>query len=319
MDPTEKSQRALESIIDAVAESYGEGRAIDSLESTALPNERRIVEALHCLEHIAYMGYYSTQALTKVNLRQHIGEHVYRASEILTNQIARAISYQRHGSGAPGPAELAYGAEIVNEVFAELPRLRNALADDVRAAYDGDPSAKSVEEIIFSYPGIKAITVYRIAHELYLRNVPMLPRIMTEYAHAITGIDIHPGARIGGHFFIDHGTGVVIGETTVIGEHVKLYQGVTLGALSLPRNAVGEVIREAKRHPTIEDEVTIYAGATILGGKTVIGKGSVIGANTWVIRSVPPHTRVSIVPAEQEDGARQRFDSISAGVGKHSS
>jgi serine O-acetyltransferase len=172
-----------------------------------------------------------------------------------------------------------------------VPDMRKTLATDVRAAYQGDPAAKSYDEIVFSYPGIFAITVYRIAHQLFSQQIPLLPRMMMEYAHGVTGIDIHPGAEIGESFFIDHGTGVVVGETTVIGERVRVYQGVTLGALSLPRDAVDD-LRVRKRHPTIEDDVIVYAGATILGGDTVIGKGSVVGGNVWITESVPPGTKV---------------------------
>ena len=171
------------------------------------------------------------------------------------------------------------------------------LATDVHAAYEGDPAAKSFDEIIFSYPGLFAVTVYRIAHQLLGQGVPLMPRIMTEYAHSLTGIDIHPGANIGESFFIDHGTGVVIGETTEIGERVRIYQGVTLGALSLPKEEV-ESLRTKKRHPTIEDDVIIYAGATILGGKTVIGARSVIGGNVWLTESVPPDTKVFLKKPE---------------------
>jgi serine O-acetyltransferase len=178
-------------------------------------------------------------------------------------------------------------------VFARIPCVREQLSLDVRAAYQGDPAAKSIEEIVFSYPAVQAITAHRFAHEFQLRKVPMIPRILAEHAHSVTGIEIHPGARIGKRFFIDHGTGAVIGETTLIGDDVKLYQGVTLGALSMPRDEAGALIREAKRHPTIENGVTIYAGATILGGNTVIGENSVIGSNTWIIESVPPNTRVT--------------------------
>jgi serine O-acetyltransferase len=181
-------------------------------------------------------------------------------------------------------------------VFLEkLPKLRRTLAQDVRAHYDGDPAAKSLDEIVFSYPGLYAIFVYRVAHELFLRNIPLMPRIMTEHAHSRTGIDIHPGARIGSDFFIDHGTGVVVGETTDIGNRVRIYQGVTLGALSVPRGSEGgDALRGAKRHPTIEDDVTIYAQATILGGQTVIGARCVIGGNVWLTSSVPPDTTVLI-------------------------
>jgi len=286
-------QPALEAIVDDVTKSYSEGREIDSLESAALPNRRKVVEALHHLEHLAFIGFYSTQLLDRQNLRHHVAEHVYAASEILTEHIARAIVYARRGGPAPEGSDVAWSRKVVEEVLARIPCVREQLSLDLRAAYQGDPAAKSIEEIVFSYPTVQAITTYRFAHELYVRNVPMIPRIMAEHAHNLTGIEIHPGATIGKRFFIDHGTGVVIGETTVIGDDVKLYQGVTLGALSMPRDEAGALIREAKRHPTLEDGVTIYANATILGGNTVIGANSVIGANTWITESVAPNTRVT--------------------------
>ncbi len=286
-------QRGLEAIVDRVAASYGQGRPIDSLETAALPNRRKVVEALHHLEHVAFIGFYTTKPLDLSNLRPQLAQHVYAAAEILTEHIARAVAYGRRCGAAPEPSDLEWSRQVVEDVLGEIPRVREQLSLDLGAAYDGDPAARSIEEVVFSYPAVQAITAYRFAHELYIRNVPMIPRIMGEHAHSLTGIEIHPGATIGKRFFIDHGTGVVIGETTVIGDDVKLYQGVTLGALSMPRDEAGALIREAKRHPTLEDRVTIYANATILGGKTVIGTNSVIGANTWIIESVPPNTRVS--------------------------
>lgn len=287
------AQQTLEDIVDAVADSYRAGRPIDSLESTALPNRRKIVEALKDLEHVAFIGYYSSEVLNPINLRHYISERLYCAHGSLVEQIARALVYRRKGGGHPDTEDLDHSEQVVGEVLALIPELREQLAMDVQAAFQEDPAAKSIEEVIFSYPTVQAITIFRIAHEFYLRDVPMIPRIMTEYAHSLTGIEIHPGAKIGRRFFIDHGTGVVIGETAVIGNDVKVYQGVTLGALSMPRDERGSLIRDAQRHPTIEDNVTIYANATILGGKTVIGQGSVIGANTWVIESVPEGARVS--------------------------
>jgi serine O-acetyltransferase len=298
MQTSDKTQRRLESVIDSVTDTYGVGRPIDSLESTALPNQRKIVEALLELEHVVYMGFYSTRVLTSENLRFHIGEHVQRATSILIEQIGRALAYKRHGGGMPGPAEIEWSEEAVLSMLEQLPRLRELLALDIDAAFQGDPAASSIEEIIFSYPAVQAITVYRIAHELFLRNVPMVPRIMTEHAHSKTGIEIHPGARIGRSFFIDHGTGVVIGATAVIGDHVKLYQGVTLGALSVPRIREGETPKQ--RHPTLEDGVTVYAGATILGGETVIGKGAVVGSNCWITRSVAPGERISFAVGDEQ-------------------
>jgi serine O-acetyltransferase len=292
MAPALTQYEELEAVIDRVADSYGRDQEIDSLESAALPNRRAVIEVLNHLKPLVYMGFYSTRPLNRGNLRYAISEHLYPAYEILVEQIDRAVRYEQacHRTStehAPGWAEA-----VVLRLFNRLPELRMLLNHDVLAAFAGDPAAKSVEEIIFSYPAIQAITTYRIAHELYREEVPMIPRILSEHAHGKTGIDIHPGAQIGRSFFIDHGTGVVIGETCVIGHNVKLYQGVTLGALSLPRDNHGVLIRHRRRHPTIEDNVTIYSGATILGGDTVIGEGSVIGGNVWLVESVPPHSKV---------------------------
>lgn len=292
MKDSEKTHAHLERIIDRVAESYSADRSIDNLESAALPSQRTVEEALLHLQHTIYMGFYSTRLLNEVNLRQGIGEHMYEAFEMLVEQIARAVGYERRGGGAPTGDDRRWSEKVVLEVFEQLPEIRALLALDVEAAYKGDPAAGGVEEIIFSYPAIDAITVYRIAHMFAVREVPLIPRIMTEYAHGRTGIDIHPGASIGRGFFIDHGTGVVIGATSVIGDNVKVYQGVTLGAESFRYDDDGELVRTTKRHPTIEDNVTIYAGATILGGETVIGAGSLIGSNVWLTQSVPPNTRV---------------------------
>lgn len=183
--------------------------------------------------------------------------------------------------------------DVIDTLFSKLPAIRDTLDTDVQAAYEGDPAATCREEVMLAYPAFEAISIFRIAHELYLMKVPMLPRMMTEYAHSLTGIDIHPGATIGPYFFIDHGTGVVIGETCVIGDNVKLYQGVTLGAKSFPKDENGNPVKGIKRHPNIEDDVIIYAGATILGGDVTVGKGSVIGGNTWLTKSVPPHSFIT--------------------------
>ncbi len=280
----------LEAIIGAVAASYGEGRLIDSLGTARLPNKRQVIEALGHLKAAMYLGYYATGDLDETKLRFAIASHLYPAYEILTEQIRRAVSYEGFRA-LDSPREADWPRAAALRLLGRIPALRNLLSKDVLAAFQGDPAANSVEEVIFSYPSIEAITVHRIAHELYREGVPMLPRIMSEHAHSVSGIDIHPGAQIGESFFIDHGTGVVIGETTVIGNHVKIYQGVTLGALSLERGAASQ--RGAKRHPTIEDHVTIYAGTTILGGDTVIGRGSVIGGNVWLVESVPPGSHVT--------------------------
>ncbi|HYC01033.1 MAG TPA: serine O-acetyltransferase EpsC [Candidatus Limnocylindrales bacterium] len=307
------SHEKLEQVIQAAAESYKAGRGIDSLESAALPNSRKVVEALEHLKHVIYMGFYSTRDLDEANLRHYIAEHVYESFEILVEQISRAVVYRRLRGGAPEKQDVEWSEDVVLSVLGRIPDLRSDLQLDLQAAYDGDPAAESLEEIIFSYPAIEAITCYRVAHEFFTHHTPMIPRIMTEHAHMQTGIDIHPGATIGKAFFIDHGTGVVIGATCEIGDRVKLYQGVTLGALSIPRDQCGSVIRGNKRHPTLEDDVTIYAGATILGGDTVVGRGSVIGGNVWLTESVPPYSRVTYSPPTCSENATQTVTQRAAG------
>ena len=289
-DPTRFDE--LESAIDAVVESYGSANEIDTLESANLPNKRAVIDAFNHLKPVLFLGFYSTRALNKGNLRQNVAEHMYAAHELLVAQIERALTYdhwigRQTGWPPPGSAE-----EVVLRLMRALPELRRKLNLDVLAAYEGDPAAQSVEEVVFSYPSLEAITAYRVARVLWESDVPMIPRIITEHAHARTGIDIHPGAIIGERFFIDHGTGVVIGESAQLGNNVKLYQGVTLGALSVrrPDRQNGHV--SVKRHPTLEDDVTIYSGATILGGETVIGRGSVVGGNVWLVSSVPPGSKV---------------------------
>ena len=228
------------------------------------------------------------------NVAYHVGDLIDSLHDRMTQQIARAFRHNCLAQDLETDFEFR-AQEIAVQFLSTIPELRRLLSEDAQAAYDGDPAAKSLDEIAFCYPGVAAISVYRLAHVLYELGVPLIPRMMTEYAHGKTGIDIHPGARIGNRFFIDHGTGVVIGQTTEIGNGVKIYQGVTLGALSFPRDeSTGEVLRGTKRHPTIEDEVVIYANATILGGETTIGRHSVIGSSAWLTRSVAPHTIVTI-------------------------
>lgn len=274
----------LEAAIDAVAASYTGELEIDNLESAALPNERTVLDAFEHLKPALFMGFYATRDVNRDNLRFSLAERLYVAFSLLATQIERAHAYAPWVDGPTSSAE-----EVVLELLRRLPELRRRLEGDVHAAFIGDPSAGSIEEVIFSYPSIQAVTAYRVAHELRALGVRMIPRIIAEHAHKRTGIDINPGATIGERFFIDHGTGVVIGETAVIGNDVKIYQHVTLGALSIPDRSEDTTVQ---RHPTIEDEVTVYAGATILGGRTVIGRGSVIGGNVWLVRSVPPDSRV---------------------------
>jgi serine O-acetyltransferase len=283
----------LREITQRVVDTYGADSIVahnidPDLRLPSREAARRILEMLFA---VFYPGYHGVQHLTQENVAFHVGAILDDAAEELSEQAYQAFFFDCRGR-EEGCDCAARSEQVVEKFFAGLPTLRRRLAFDVQAAYDGDPAASNLAEIVFAYPGLRAITVYRVAHELHALGVPLLPRIMTEWAHSETGIDIHPGARIGKSFFIDHGTGVVIGETTDIGENVKIYQGVTLGALSFPKDERGKIIRGAKRHPTIEDGVVIYAGATILGGNTVIGQGAVIGGNTWVIDSVAPFTKV---------------------------
>ncbi len=281
----------LEDVIDVIAGSYDGDDDINNLDSADLPNKRAVITAFSHIMPVLYMGFYSTRALNRTNLRYALSEHLYPAQDILVEQICRAIRYEERMGRVQHKRPEGWGEEVVLRLFERIPELRRVLNSDVRAAYEGDPAASSIEEVVFSYPSIQAISAYRVAHELFLLGVPMIPRIITEHAHSRTGIDINPGASIGESFFIDHGTGVVIGATATIGNNVKLYQGVTLGALSIPRDEVDDY-RDHKRHPTIEDDVTIYAGASIHGGETVIGRGSVIGGNVWLTKSVPPGSKI---------------------------
>jgi serine O-acetyltransferase len=276
----------------ALVESYSrEGVKIHHLDRRPLPSRDAAVRVLDALQELLFPGYTGAQGLTGASLRLHVESRVAWLYETLTEQIARAVNHGHRLEDAC-PVTERQATECAEEFLARLPAVRELLATDVKAAYDGDPAAACYDEIIFSYPGLYAITTYRLAHELHALDVPLIPRIMTEHAHSRTGIDIHPGTRVGPAFFIDHGTGVVVGGTAVIGANVKLYQGVTLGAFSFDKDADGQLVRHTKRHPTIEDDVVVYAGATILGGDTVIGRGSVIGGNVWLTHSVPPGTRV---------------------------
>ncbi|HVN79827.1 MAG TPA: serine O-acetyltransferase EpsC [Terriglobia bacterium] len=290
-----KQKHQLPRLTDNIVATYNQCEVpLHHLETTPLPSRESVVQITEILQETIFPGYFGKKGLDTNSIRYHIGDSLESVYEMLFREIYRGI---RHGcqlseSVCTHCEDIAENQTI--GFLEKIPEIRNALAQDVEAAYDGDPAAKGYGEIIFSYPCIFAIMVYRLAHELNLQGIPLLPRIMTEFAHSKTGIDIHPGAKIGKYFFIDHGTGVVVGETCEIGNNVKLYQGVTLGALSFPKDADGKVIRGKKRHPTIEDNVVIYSGATVLGGNTVIGEGSVIGGNVWLTHSVPPRTKVLI-------------------------
>jgi serine O-acetyltransferase len=294
---TREYRREIPDIVHELVRSCRGEDCFDHVGPEPIPSREAMIDIIHRACRLLYPGYFIRHRLDEVNLGYYFGQEAVAFFEVLAEQIALSIRHEclRYNLDCTRCEER--GQEEAVKFMKELPRLRAMLAKDVRAAYEGDPAAKSYDEIIFSYPGVFAVTVYRIAHELWHQGIPLMPRIMTEYAHNQTGIDIHPGAHIGECFFIDHGTGVVVGETTEIGNRVRIYQGVTLGALSLPKDAV-ETLRTQKRHPTVEDDVIIYAQATILGGDTVIGARCVIGGNVWITESVPPDTRVFLKKPE---------------------
>jgi serine O-acetyltransferase len=287
-------------VLAALEASYDEPGPLNDLAAVALPNRRAVVEAFRALQHLLFLPFFHMGAVKRSELRGVLAGHLERATELLCGQISRAAAWEDREYPDRARAE-HWSRERVFELLERLPELRRELEADVRAAFRADPAAESVHDVVFSYPGIIALTAYRLAHVLYAADVPMIPRILTEHAHGLTGIDIHPGARIGRAFFIDHGTGVVIGATARIGDEVRLYQGVTLGALSVRGDAERSRSGVVKRHPTLEDRVTVYAGATILGGDTVVGADSVIGANVWLTRSVPARSRILFRPPESFD------------------
>ncbi|HDZ19842.1 hypothetical protein LCGC14_0321330 [marine sediment metagenome] len=269
----------LDSITHEILTSYAQHDRMQRIGEDFLPSRQRIVELVAEIRRLLFPGFFGHKLLSQENIKFHVGNMVALLVQELGEQIYHCLCYGE--PDAAGPCRQR-AEKLAREFLVLIPDLRDLLALDAQAAYDGDPAAKSIAEIVYSYPGYYAVTVYRIAHRLLLLEVPLMPRIMTEHAHSVTGTDIHPGARIGKSFFIDHGTGVVIGETTVIGDNVKLYQGVTLGARSFPKDELGRVKKGLQRHPTIEDGVTIYANATILGGRTVVRKGAVIGGNATI-------------------------------------
>ncbi len=289
--------KRLGPIIDEILDSYHAIGGINHIDGPKLPSRVAMHEIVEDLEAIIFPGYHEEEPSRVEHLKFTVAERVSRVARSLTEEVQKCLCFQlglesedscaqkkrdRAVEGCRDKAE-----SITSDFISMIPELRRRIRLDVEAAFTGDPAAKSKEEVILAYPGIEAVLVHRLAHELSNQQVPLLPRMMSEYVHGRTGIDIHPGATIGDYFFIDHATGVVIGETTVIGNRVKIYQGVTIGALSVKKEEAN-----TKRHPTLEDDVTIYAGATILGGETVIGRGSVIGGNVWITSSVPPESRV---------------------------
>ena len=289
-------EQRIEAITDTILQDYTNGRSIDRLNPFASPDKEIIIAMIGKLMRIVFPGYSRDRSYRIYNARHNLSMLIEDVMYNLSKQLEIILRTEM-----PDPAAAEKAQELSLEFFRHIPEIRRTVQTDVEAFYEGDPAAGSIDEIITCYPGIFAVTVYRLAHVLYSMGVPLLPRIMTEHAHSITGIDINPGAVIGEYFFIDHGTGIVIGETTEIGSHVKIYQGVTLGALS---TRGGQSLRGKKRHPTIEDNVTIYAGASILGGETVIGRDCVIGSNVFITHSIPASTTVSVKSQELQYKAR---------------
>lgn len=299
-------KEVMDTLVGDILESYGRYPQICSIDADHRLNKDIIIDILEEIRSVVFPGFFEVKNLNSGSIEYHVGELLEDIHYRLGKQVARALYHS--GNTCTECADTKQKAEeIVNAFLKRIPALREILATDVQAAYDGDPAAFNTDEVIFSYPGVFAITVNRIAHELFKLGVPLIPRMMTEYAHSLTGIDIHPGATIGSYFFIDHGTGVVVGETTEIGSGVKIYQGVTLGALS---TRGGQTLRSRKRHPTLKDNVTVYSGASILGGETVIGEGVVIGSNAFITSSVPDGTRVIIKNPELQFKGRERMTEL---------
>jgi len=295
----------LPNMVDKIVDSYNSDLRTRHIDRAHIPGRSQIVEFIHLLLELAYPGFYGRQNLNEHNVKFHIGELLPKIGKNIYEQVYRELCYQQeNGNNGKSPANQQGHtnedrARTITMTFLErIPAIRETLATDVQAAYDGDPAARNTDEVIMAYPGVLAITVYRFAHELNNLGTPLIARIMTEWAHTTTGVDIHPGAEIGSYFFIDHATGVVIGETTRIGDYVKLYQGVTLGAMSFPKDERGRLIRGHKRHPTVDNNVTIYANAIVLGGETVLGEAAVINGSVFLTSSVPANTTVSMKPPE---------------------
>jgi serine O-acetyltransferase len=297
MDNNKFINSDMEKLVKEIVGTYTDDSGINFIDATNLPVRDKIIETLDLLTELLFPGYTGKKSITKSNVSFVVIDVLYHVYTELAEQVERAYKYRCRMEKCDSGDCRRMAEDATRHLLSQLPAIREMLKGDVIAAFDGDPAAKTYEEIVISYPCISAIATYRIAHELYTKGVPLIPRIMTEFAHSKTGIDIHPGAKIGKNFFIDHGTGVVIGETTVIGNNVKIYQGVTLGALSFPKDERGKIIKGGRRHPTIEDNVVIYAEATILGD-VVIGKNTVIGGNVWIKESIPPDVTVGMAKTD---------------------
>jgi serine O-acetyltransferase len=287
-------EEGLPLLVDEIMANYRTFGGMDHLEGKDLPSKKIVIEVLEDLYTILFPGYLGKAEITKANIKYHLGSTLTSVYDRLTGEVEKSLKYIcRKISECPQDVCQKRAHVVVKELLEKIPEIRSELSGDIEAAYKGDPAAVSAEEVILSYPCVLAITTYRIAHELYLNGVPLIPRIMSEQVHSQTGIDIHPGAKIGKNFFIDHGTGVVIGETAEIGDNVKIYQGVTLGALSFPKDEKGQIIRGRKRHPTVGNNVIIYSGATLLGSDAVIGDNVVIGGNVWLTSRVDSGTKIT--------------------------
>ncbi len=287
--------KKIQGLVDSLMEDYSKGRTIDEIKLFAAPDKDVVIDVLEKLKVIIYPGYYKNPNYKTYTVRNNVSILLEDVIHKLIKQISIVLRYSEEYKDADNEAVKCAAGKITFEFLDKIPKIREYIETDVQAAFDGDPAAYNKDEIICTYPGLFAIFTNRIAHELFLLNVPLIPRIMTEYAHSVTGVDMHPGVTIGKYFFIDHATGIVIGETTEIGDNVKIYQGVTLGALS---TRGGQKLKNKKRHPTIKDNVTIYSGASILGGDTVVGKDVVIGGNAFITTSIPDGARVSVKSQE---------------------
>jgi serine O-acetyltransferase len=301
----------LPALVDRIVESYDSSEHTRHIDRAYLPSTAETVEIVRMLLELAYPGYHGRQDLSRYNVKFHVGELLPKLGQMLLRQIYQALCYQDELEGTAEADQRLLDMEarrMTMEFLERIPAIREQLAGDVQAAYDGDPASVNTDEVILAYPGVLAVTVYRFAHELHTMRVPLIPRVMTEWAHTVTGADIHPGAKIGRNFFIDHSTGVVIGETSEIGDNVKLYQGVTLGAMSFPKDERGRLIRGYKRHPTVQDNVTIYANATILGGETTLGEGAVVGGSVFLTSAIPPNATVTVKAPELKVRKRRDAD-----------
>ena len=297
--PEEWPETGLPTLVDKIMDSYELFGSMDHLEGKDLPSKKVVIEVLEDLFTVLFPGYLGKESVTKANIKYFLGTTLTSIYSRLTDEVEKSLKYIcRKITECPHEVCQKRAQVVVKALLEKIPEIRSPLSGDIKAAYDGDPAAASTEEVILSYPCVLAIATYRLAHELYAQGVPMIPRIMSEQVHSLTGIDIHPGAKIGKNFFIDHGTGVVIGETTEIGNNVKLYQGVTLGALSFPKDEKGQIIKGRKRHPTIGNNVVVYSGATLLGSDAIIGDNVVIGGNVWITTPVASGTRIAHAPPE---------------------